>query len=71
MSKEWNIPMILRDWYSGKTSTEIAKTHGFSSHRACRDRIAKWRRAGWPFEKRTGGCPRKKRGIINGNVEED
>ena len=59
--KQWNIPMILRDWQAGKTSTEIAATHGFSSARACKDRISKWRKAGWPFMLKKAGCPKKNR----------
>jgi hypothetical protein len=49
----WNIPMILHDWAAGKTSTDIAKIYGFSSANACLDRISKWRKAGWPFPKKT------------------
>ena len=59
--KKWHISAILHDWNSGATSTQIAETYGFSSHRACRDRIAKWRKQGWNFEKRTAGCPKKNR----------
>ena len=53
MSKEWNIPMILHDWNAGATSTQLAKIYGFSSARACKDRISKWRKAGWPFQYKT------------------
>ena len=69
MSKEWNIPMILHDWQAGKTSTDIAKVYGFSSARACRDRIAKWRKQGWNFEKRTAGCSRKNKRTLTQSEE--
>jgi hypothetical protein len=53
VGKNWHIPAILHDWATGKTSTDIAKIYGFSSANACLDRISKWRKAGWPFPKKT------------------
>ena len=49
----WNIPMILHDYNAGATSAHLCKIYGFSSARACQDRIAKWRKAGWNFQYKT------------------
>jgi hypothetical protein len=59
--KAWNIPMILHDWQAAATASQLCKIYGFSSPRACRDRISKWRKKGWPFELKKAGCPRRKR----------
>ena len=52
-SNHYNIPMILNDWNTGRTASEIARIYGFSSANACCDRISKWRAEGWPFQKKT------------------
>ena len=59
--KAWNVYMILHDWQAGATATQLCKIYGFSSARACRDRISKWRKEGHPFELKKAGCPRKKK----------
>jgi len=57
--KKWPIAMILHDWQAGATAPHLVKVYGFSSHRACRDRISKWRKEGWPFDLHTPGSPRR------------
>ena len=58
VKKKWPIASIMHDWQAGATSTHLCKIYGFSSARACRDRIAKWRKLHWPFELHKPGCPR-------------
>lgn len=65
MSKKWNIPMIFHDWQAGATASQLCKIYGFSSPRACRSRISKWRKAGWAFDLKKAGCPKKSR---NGRI---
>jgi len=60
MGKKWNISMLCHDWNSGATSTHLCKIYGFSSARACRYRIAKWRKQGYEFDLHKQGCPRKR-----------
>ena len=59
--KQWPIQMILNDWRTGRTASDIARIYGFSSDRAVRWRICLWRADGWEFEYRKAGAPRGKR----------
>ena len=61
--KRYNVGMILNDWRAGRPSKRICEIYGFKSLRQLRRKVAEWRDAGWPFERRKAGRPKKPRGI--------
>lgn len=59
--KNWPVWMIMNDWNAGRSAPDLCRIYGFSSARACRARIAKWRKQGYWFILKQPGCPKKKR----------